>query len=171
MSKIEDNKAPVAIINTSDLSGTAPFLVSFDASSTHDDNGDGFSCLWQLPADSVKTGEKIIYKFRNPGTFSINLIVTDIGGLSDTASVDVVVEVPSGFNTINDLSGFGIYPNPAKNLVTIEYQSNSTDEFTIEIFGLTGQLIKSIPIKGSPVHLSLEGISEGIYYINMKTKK
>ena len=104
-------EAPVATINSSP---TAAFVydpaspsigvtVHFDASSSHDSDGDQLSYLWTFGDGSTAAGSTPSHSYSQPGNFTITLTATDSGtnpaGLSNTKSQTVKVQPANVQNT------------------------------------------------------------------------
>jgi parallel beta-helix repeat protein len=108
---------PNAVLSVTPNSGTAPLQVTADASGSTDgdatpiatyafDFGDG------SPAVGPQAGATATHAYTAAGTYTVTVTVTDTGGLSSTASAQVVVTAPAnlvgnpGFET--DLSGWNM---------------------------------------------------------------
>ncbi|MDD4149467.1 MAG: immunoglobulin domain-containing protein [Bacteroidales bacterium] len=59
-----------------------------------------------------------------------------------------------------------IYPNPAKDYLTISDISNNIEN--IEIISVTGQVIKSFSVNSNEITLNLTNFAEGIYFVKLK---
>ena len=77
---------------------------------------------------------------------------------TDTTDVNV--------NEIADLK-FNVYPNPAKDVVIIEAQSNIQQ---VTLMGVNGVMLEDRKANSSQVELNLEGYSKGIYVIRIVTE-
>ena len=110
------NKEPVAVIRSTDKSGIVPFKVRFDATDSHDPDGDSLSYRWDLDGDWVyddSTAGKPSRTFDDPGAHRVRLKVTDGRGGSDTAQVTIVTgpqpvgasftDVPVGYVFFEDI--------------------------------------------------------------------
>jgi hypothetical protein len=72
-----------------------------------------------------------------------------------------------GINEINNNdNNVSVYPNPAKNNITIE----NTQKFKIEISNIQGQLIKTSDAISNKTNLNVSELPCGIYYIKVKTE-
>ena len=64
-----------------------------------------------------------------------------------------------------------IYPNPARNSVTIEFFVKDVDDFTIDVRNMLGKLILSNQVydvySGQAEFLDLRNFSQGIYFIHV----
>lgn len=64
-----------------------------------------------------------------------------------------------------------LYPNPADGMVTIEFLSSDVNVehyYTIEVFGVTGQLISSFKVSAQTVYQFNTGdLSKGIYFVKI----
>lgn len=84
---------PVADLQISSTSGTAPFTVNFDASGSTD-NGSIVSYRWKFgDGSSVVSGdyETISHTYTQPGTYTAKLSILDDEGLSDKSTVIISV--------------------------------------------------------------------------------
>jgi len=61
-----------------------------------------------------------------------------------------------------------IYPNPAYDLVTIQY--NSTSEYTVEITSVNGQLLQDKTSDKPTYQINISSFQKGIYYITVRSK-
>jgi len=98
--------------------------------------------------------------------------------LSSTPSCDQYVYLDSVFLSVNGLgyeqlinSRFQIYPNPAKDLVTIRSSSDLSGT-EIAIYDLTGSLVYS-KMSGwtNPVNIDLSDFSSGTYLVQLSSAK
>ena len=69
-------------------------------------------------------------------------------------------------NEIADLK-FKVYPNPAKDVVIIEAQS---DIQQVTLMGVNGVMLEDRKANSNQVELNLEGYSKGIYVIRIVTE-
>lgn len=83
------NKAPVADIAASDVTGSAPLTVSFDASGSVDPDGSIVNYHWDFGDSTTANGKTAIHTFA-PGTWTVQLQVTDNGGAIGTTSATIV---------------------------------------------------------------------------------
>jgi glucose/arabinose dehydrogenase len=88
------NQPPMAIINATPTSGSAPLTVSFDGTGSSDpDPGDTITYTWDLNGDDVygdSTNAKPTYTYSQAGTYSVHLKVTDNHGVSSAPASTVV---------------------------------------------------------------------------------
>ena len=67
-------------------------------------------------------------------------------------------------NTYSNQSSINIFPNPSINVVTIDGQMSN---ITINLFNLTGKLIRKYPKKNLPFLMELNTLEKGIYFIRI----
>jgi len=84
-----DNIAPKAVIKTSTLSGNAPLNVMFDATESYDSDGYISSYQWDFNDGHTGLGSKIKHEFSTAGKYSVNLLVTDNLGKTDSQSITI----------------------------------------------------------------------------------
>ena len=85
--------------------------------------------------------------------------------------VDDVKVVPTDTTdvNVNELAAlkFDVYPNPAKNKVVIEAQSNIQQ---VMLLGIKGEMLEDRMTNSNKVELNLEGYSKGIYVVRIVTE-
>jgi len=88
------NQAPVAAIAASTLRGTAPLTVNFSGAGSSDADGSIVSHAWTFGDGASASGSAVSHAFTVPGSYAVQLRVTDDDGLSATGSVTVTVDAP-----------------------------------------------------------------------------
>lgn len=93
--KILDNRAPLPIarIKASETIGTAPFEVAFIGRNTND-NGFENTYLWNFNDGITSSLTNPKHVFAIPGTYDVQLTVTDIDNRLATANVAITVKPP-----------------------------------------------------------------------------
>jgi hypothetical protein len=75
-------------------------------------------------------------------------------------------------NESENASNSIIFPNPAKNNASLLLELNENSPVDLVILNTMGQVIKAIQIKGqigeNNINLDLNGMSTGIYIVNVK---
>ena len=80
------NTAPIANAKADNTTGPAPFKVNFDGSTSSDDTGIS-SYLWDFGDGEISNEANPEHTFITEGDYTVTLTVTDIGGLTDEASL------------------------------------------------------------------------------------
>ncbi|WP_055392973.1 PKD domain-containing protein [Flagellimonas eckloniae] len=91
----QDNEAPVAVVSAAPESGNAPLEVSFTGSNSTDDVG-VTSYLWDFGDGNSSTEADPTHTYTVAGNYTATLTVTDAGGLTAMAAVDITVNEPNG---------------------------------------------------------------------------
>lgn len=96
-------------------------------------------------------------------TEPINISVTGYrGGCSSTASVELL-----SIQNNDQQTPVQLYPNPAHNSVTVAADGIRN----IELINLVGQTIKRSQVSGDRATLSLQGLSNGVYFVKVETNQ
>lgn len=151
----------------------------------------GFLLIWADNGKSVpnfihanfklsKDGESL-YISTNDGTIIDSLSfgpqITDVteGRCPDGAKKIEILARPSpgkpncdniAVNEFEDNAAFNLFPNPAKGIATIEFNSNHK-EHDISIYNYSGEIVYSKKSSGISDKLNLSDLSEGIYLIRV----
>jgi hypothetical protein len=77
-------------------------------------------------------------------------------------------------STKNLSSSFGVYPNPAKETTSIHVNAPKAMESTVQLFNSLGEVVyqKNINlVEGkNKIDMSLENLTSGVYFANLKTE-
>lgn len=81
----------------------------------------------------------------------------------------IIKSSTTGIENIQENSKIKIYPNPAKNQITVELPESETSNLKLELFGLLGQVLftKNGPATKELIDVRL--LPEGIYYLKVQS--
>ena len=102
------NQPPTASFTLSVADGFAPLTVTVDASQSRDPDGTVSSYQWRFGDDATATGPSASHTFRDTGTFSVHLEVSDDEGHSATAVRSVRVRGATVSGTIHIAGGSAV---------------------------------------------------------------
>jgi len=92
ISYISGNRTPVAKITKDKEVGSQPLNVQFSGSGSFDHDHDDLTYAWSFTSDEIQSTEADpIFTFKEPGTFTVQLTVTDADGKSSKTSTKVLV--------------------------------------------------------------------------------
>ena len=100
---------PVAAFTASDLTGEAPFAVSFDGTSS---SGSPTDWVWDFGDGEFAFGNaQVTHVFDDPGTYLVTLRVINLAG-DDTSSMSIEITAPSATPTPTPTPGGTPTPTP-----------------------------------------------------------
>lgn len=119
---------------------------------------------WDFGDGTTSTDLNPSHTFENNNTYTVQLIVTQCG-ISDTTSVEIVVEVVS----TKELStpAITVFPNPTDEMITIKNLPINT--ITI-IFDQSGKELQRIVNSKDNLEVNLSKLSQGVYFVKSQTK-
>jgi hypothetical protein len=100
------------------------------------------------------------------GVFTNKLIKYLAGSYTDTCSINY-----TGINEISNFNSFSIYPNPAQTLINIEFENASSKNYTLSIVNVLGQTVYSKQTSDSKLQISVDEFPNGIYTVQVQSKK
>ena len=118
------------------------------------------------PSNSIVAGQNgaLLLNFNTfnipEGTYNCNISVVSS---TDSIGVPVTLHVVDGLNVSEIHNGISIYPNPAKDVFTIDNPNNK--ESQLEIFDATGKLIYKTVLKSKKESISIQDWNKGLYLI------
>jgi len=90
------NEPPVAVAAADVTSGDAPLTVHFDASGSTDPDGWALTYSWQFGDGTFSSEASPAHTYENAGSYLAVLMVTDQGGLGDSAPLEISVDRARG---------------------------------------------------------------------------
>ncbi|HSN50348.1 MAG TPA: T9SS type A sorting domain-containing protein, partial [Bacteroidales bacterium] len=122
---------------------------------------------WDFPGGepSASTDKNPVVRYPDGGRFDVNLTVAGNGGTGTIRKKEFIRVKPSvGIQTITPFSNdFVVYPNPARNMVTIENKRGVNAGANLEIFDRKGTRMVNLRIADQKVQLNVEKFSPGLY--------
>ena len=171
---LSGNGNPVAVAEATPESGTAPLDVSFTGSNSTDD-GTIVSYSWDFGDGNTSDEADPQHTYTSPGTYQVSLTVTDDSGLTDTATLTIVVSEEAASMVVSVLNPAVVYGgNGVKSaVIQILNMPDDTELFGIRVFDYSGRLMLSYLARDytfSPVEFAVpvEGLPSGVYYIQLE---
>jgi hypothetical protein len=113
--------------------------------------------LGKTPDFRLNTNSKVIEN----ATFTSNKFK---GGLvNENQTLNLVEKATFGRNIV-------LYPNPAKNNVTIQFGNELNTEVLISILDLSGKTIETITTSDKEFNMNLSNLNSGVYFIQMNSE-
>ena len=109
-------------------------------------------------------------------TLSVTDSFNQDGGSIDDFSIEICDGTATFSNDdfVTDQQGFEIYPNPAQDQVTIEFSTTSLPANSINIYNLSGKVVKSYNFDeqaSSSLDLNVSDLSTGVYLVKTESSK
>lgn len=176
----------VEVINTNDapyLSDTIPdytfyandfvnIFVPMDIFSD-DDQGDELTYSTSVLPDWLNFNPNNLTYWGEPavsdtGLYHITLYATDLAGASDSTDFNVLVYYSAPSQLLNEVSDYqvDIYPNPASDIVNIQFNSTGLKE--VYIFDEVGKLVYSDFTNKDFKTYNLSYLDKGLYFVHIK---
>ena len=104
------------------------------------------------------------------GTHMLTYTYTDANGCTDSATVDIVVEICIGINELSTGEKVIVYPNPFNNSATIEIDK-SLQMQSIRLIDETGKVVKIFDAFNNRIVINKGNLDAGIYFIEITSKE
>ena len=162
------NLAPVAIATATPSNGTVPLVVSFTGTNSTDDVAI-VSYFWDFDDSNATSMEpNPVHTFTSADTYQVVMTVTDGEGLTDSATLNILVSDPSSESGIQGT----LIANPAKNVAQIQiidHGPGDTKVASITLHDLNGRLVGLYSPKDVSSHglyqIPISSLSDGGLYI------
>ena len=125
------NISPVAVATADTTIGTAPLAVTFDGSTSTDEDGTIASYLWNFGDGNTANGVTAIHTYDTAGSFNATLTVTDDRGAQAT-SAQIAIEITPSLSTVNAPTDLTALVDT--NSVNLSWIDNSSNETGFDIY-------------------------------------
>ncbi|MBL7891530.1 MAG: T9SS type A sorting domain-containing protein, partial [Bacteroidia bacterium] len=102
------------------------------------------------------------------GTYTVT--VTDKNGCSSSSTATILTTY---INAANSESGLKIYPNPVSTYLTVELSFENNSAIKITLLNILGEIISDENLTASKTFkksMDVSGLTDGIYFINIKSE-
>lgn len=79
-------------------------------------------------------------------------------------------ESSTGITSLEDLIQPELFPNPAKEMITVQFNSNGSN-YDLKLFDLSGRTLKVIPGLQNQASSSIKDLNDGIYFFTVGDEK
>jgi PKD repeat protein len=113
------NQPPTVQVAATPRSGTAPLPVRF-TSAARDPDGDQLLMVWDFGDGTQGGGPSVNHTYRAAGTYTATLTVSDLGGETATASIEIRVSGPPGRTAAPDRSAGDVAGESAESVARLK---------------------------------------------------
>lgn len=132
---------------------------------------------WTFGDGNTGTGAVTSNTYAVEGNYYVCVTMVDaFNSCTDTFCDSIVTNITGIGIMENDVANFNltVYPNPATNNVTIEYQLTQSSIINIEVFDIVGNKISSYAVSQTTgkhqTIINLEQLSQGAYFIKLSSE-
>ncbi|MGE0090124.1 MAG: C10 family peptidase [Bacteroidales bacterium] len=121
---------------------------------------------WEIPTEwsgSSTTNSISITFTGSPITDTIRVTPSNTCGEGPASELEIIVSLNTGFDDINSLNGIAVYPNPAKEIISISNIKNAQ----ISIYNTAGIMVYRKENINSDIPVNITGLMNGTYYIKI----
>ena len=162
------------IIRTFTVVSTPPASATLTSSQSTACAGGNTIALTGSPSGGVYTGSFVTGNSFNPasaGNYSVSYTYTDSNGCSDTTTKNINVINCTGITNINfQNSNIELFPQPAKDIVTINLNYYFEKYIEVRIVDITGKEIekRNLDVINNKTQLIISNIPNSIYFLQFK---
>lgn len=154
----------------SDTTFVEPFgSVDFYDMSTNDPTEWHWYFEGGTPDESTEQNPEEV-KYYASGLYDVSLVASNAGGQDSIMKEDYINVVYVGVDEDNLLQNVKIYPNPAKDVVTVQLSNIDVQKISIDLFNLIGKRVDHYEEvnENGLYRLNLSNQPEGMYIISLK---
>jgi len=119
---------PTAVISSSTAGGEAPLTVTFSGADSQTQQPPIVACNWSYDDGASGAGENVEHTFTSPGTYNVHLTVTDDAGLTDDATIPVIVSAPPEEENQLPVASFTISEPSGSGPYVVSFDGSSSDD-------------------------------------------
>ncbi len=151
----------IVVVNSTPIAQFSYIANGLTATFTNSSTG-ASSYNWDLGGINT-TDASPIYTFPSDGQYTVSLVAIGTGCTDTISQIISVAEVGIATNEINNIN---IYPNPAKEKLTIHWNKVSQNG-SLQIFDVTGKLIVNSKISGQQTEINTSNYPAGCYHLRI----
>ncbi len=128
------------------------------------------SYTWDFNDGNSSTQQTPLHTFTEPGTYNVQLIESN-SSCSDTIIRSVVIE-STGFVELSSLSNITLMPNPAKDLLYLQMNSNQLEGGSLSFSNMLGETVLVQNLSLTPgrnsIPVEVASLPSGVYLVNIQ---
>ena len=113
---------------------------------------------------AIVADQNPVYAYAEEGIYEVNLTVSN-GSCYSTYQQEIEVGNMTGTSPIDGSSGWRVYPNPARESVTLEFSASNPERSKLNISNATGVVVSTQWIEPGVTHqpINVSGLPAGTY--------
>lgn len=124
----------------------------------------GFSNTFKLKAGLSGPLKGQFYTKGNPGNATVKIRLAYANGSHDADTITLMAKGwATGLSNVKKQSEVSFFPNPAKDVITLKYQT--TKAIDVTIYNVLGAKIKSFTHSTNETSLNISDLEKGMYFI------
>ncbi|MCX6220237.1 MAG: PKD domain-containing protein [Bacteroidia bacterium] len=130
---------------------------------------DGVQYEWNFGNGITKIGPSVSYNFQKDGIYDVQLKAVGLNGVSESTKQVVVMKSVATTDVINK-SEVDLYPNPAKEIIRVDFKNPAEGTLKVEIKNLSGRsvYIEQITNDGSShADINIQNLNAGMYVLRI----
>jgi hypothetical protein len=130
---------------------------------------EGVQYEWNFGNGIVKKGTEVTYNFEKDGVYEVNLKAVSVNGISEYSQPVSVTKTLTGIEII-DQPQLEIYPNPVKEILSIDFNYPTEGNIVIEIKDMKGRSVFNQQLTNdgsSHTDLNIQQLKPGIYMLRI----
>jgi PKD repeat protein len=128
----------------------------------------GVTYSWDFGDGGSSNAENPVHTYTADGTYYVMLTVNN--GCGTDTFTDTLYVYGTGINEGNFTTTLSVFPNPANDLLNIEFINSGNSPVNIGLYDATGRMVRHLECgKNGYFHKTIElaGIAEGIYLLRL----
>jgi hypothetical protein len=120
-----------------------------------------------IPSQSDNSFYSYFFPNGYGGLHQVRYVFFNVSNPNDSTWIDIHFDTPLSIDFEKGNKGISApFPNPAKQSATFDFSIASGDEARIDLFNITGALVKSTPLNGTQgkVSIPLHQLANGVYF-------
>lgn len=153
--------------------GTADVTVDFTANQ----NITCYTYDWDFGDNSVhESGTSAMHEYLANGTYTATLFIqdpttSDFSSISKEVVITGVLDPTIAINEIDFVNGVNVFPNPASDVLNINFELNSVQNVEISLYSIDGKVVNAISNSTSTVSeaINTSKLDAGVYILDVTT--
>ena len=131
-----------------------------------------------IETDGFAEAEMVSYKLYRTSTgeeFELNIeykfSMDNSTGHYYSDSFAGITNMTTGITSISEMNEYAVhlYPNPAKDAVTIDLANGSNDAATVSFFDMHGRIVMEEIISAGNSEINVTSLKQGVYFVSIKS--